>query len=172
MPATTRPLPRPVLASALAVWALLVARITLGDAPADEGTSDAVRAAVAWLAARGVPITWLGLEAVSNVVMFVPLGALALPLLHGGPPRARRPLLAAALVVAAGALASAGIETTQATLLPTRVPTVQDVVLNTLGTAVGAAAASLVGRPRRRPATGGVPAPARTGAPAGARTRR
>ena len=67
-------------------------------------------------------------EALANLLLFVPLGALlalALP----------RVLLLGLLCGAA--LASGGIELTQYVFLPERVPSVLDVVMNTAGAAVG-----------------------------------
>jgi VanZ family protein len=67
-------------------------------------------------------------EALANLLLFVPLGALlplALP----------RVLLLGLLCGAAAA--SAGIEVAQYVLLPARVPSMLDVIMNTAGAAVG-----------------------------------
>ena len=118
------------MTAVLVVYLLAVARITLWPDFADPQAFDALRTAVAWLDARGVPVTYAGVEATANVVMFMPFGVLV-------------GLLASArhrwqwLVVAAGCATSATIETCQLLFLPTRVPSLQDVAMNTLGAGVG-----------------------------------
>jgi len=128
----------------LTVYLAAVAAVTLGPAPADDGTLGVVRSAVAWLAARGLPVTYPGVEAVANVVMFVPFGVLVGLLLP-----ARRWWL----VVLLGAATSGLVETAQR-WLPTRYPTLQDVVMNTLGAAVGVGVLALVLRAQRSRRTG------------------
>lgn len=110
----------------LAGWALVVVRLTLWPAPAPDDTFDVVRAVIGWLSDHGLPVTYAGVEAVANVLMFVPFGVLAGLLLT------RR---WSVVLVAAGL--STAIEVSQRLFLPTRVPTVQDVVLNTAGAALG-----------------------------------
>ncbi|UYO96353.1 VanZ family protein [Microbacterium sp. M28] len=66
-------------------------------------------------------------EFLANIALFVPLGVL----LAAGWPRLRP-----WVIILVGYSASATIELTQ-TLLPSRVPTISDVVANTLGTIVG-----------------------------------
>ena len=61
---------------ALAVYLALVARLTLWPAPAPSSTFDLVRELLAWLSRIGVPLTYAGLEAGANVLMFVPFGVL------------------------------------------------------------------------------------------------
>lgn len=139
----------------LVAYLLAVAAVTLGPAPADDGTLGLVRTLVARLADLGLPITYLGLEAVANVVMFVPFGVLVGLLLD-------RPRW---VVVLLGAVTSAAIETVQLAL-PTRVPTLQDVVLNTLGAALGVVVLELVLRGRARRTA--QPEPDGTGAHGGA----
>lgn len=114
-----------------AVYLVTVLRITQWPELADEASLGALHAALAWLHARGLPgaVDVAAVEALANVVMFVPFGVL-LPL------AARRgPLLA----VPAGAGFSVAIELSQLAFFPGRVATVQDVVMNTLGAAAGAA---------------------------------
>ena len=123
MPQTTS---RRVVTTALAVYLALVARLTLWPAPAPSSTFDLVRAVLDWLSGVGVPLTYAGLESGANVVMFVPFGVLVGLLV-------RRSWL----VVGLGFALSAGIELAQLLFLPSRVPTVQDVVLNTLGAVLG-----------------------------------
>lgn len=115
---------------AFVAYLALVARMTLRPEPADEETFDVVRAVIGWLAAHGAPVTHDGVEAVSNLLMFVPFGVLAGLLVARG---------RWWVVLVAGCGTSVAIETSQRLFLPTRVPTVQDVVLNTAGTAVGLA---------------------------------
>lgn len=110
----------------LVVYLALVARLTLWPAPAPASTFVLVRSMLAWLAGHGVPLTYAGLEAGANVVMFVPFGVLVGLL-----------LTRAWLVVLLGSCLSTAIELSQLFFLPTRVATVQDVVLNTLGAALG-----------------------------------
>lgn len=124
---------------ALAVYLLAVGVVTLRPAPEDDETLGAARRVIAWLAQTGLPVTFEGVEAVANVVMFVPFGVLVALLL-------RRPWW---VVVLLGAATSGLIETVQR-WLPTRYPTVQDLVMNTLGTAVGVAVVVLVVRVRGR----------------------
>jgi hypothetical protein len=120
---------------AAALYLLGVARMTLWPDFARPDQLDALRVAVAWLAARGVPLTYDGVEAAANVVMFVPFGVL------GGLLVARPRRWA---VVVAGCATSAAIETSQLLFLPTRVATLQDVALNTLGAAIGLVSLALV----------------------------
>ncbi len=87
----------------------------------------------------GVPLTYAGLEAGANVLMFVPFGVLVGLLVSR-----------AWLVVALAFCLSTSIELAQLAFLPTRVATLQDVVLNTLGAAVGLLCLRLVRRARAR----------------------
>ncbi len=84
--------------------------------------------------AAPTPRYWTGFDVTINVVGYMPLGAL----LAVGLVRANR--LAGALVwpVVAGFVLSAGMESMQ-TFLPSRVPSREDCLLNTLGTVVGTA---------------------------------
>lgn len=77
-------------------------------------------------------------EALANVLLFVPLGAL-LPLAFPGS------LLT--VLLAAAAFGSLGVEALQYLFLPERVPSLLDVLLNTGGAAIG----SVVGGDARRP---------------------
>jgi hypothetical protein len=136
----------------LVLYLGLVARVTLWPQPAPDETFDVVRAVVAWLSDRGVPVTYGGVEAVSNVVMFVPFGVLVGLLVRRW-----------WVVVLLACATSTAIELAQLAFLPTRVPTVQDVVLNTLGAALGVMALGI----SSRRAAGRVPPqedPARRGA--------
>lgn len=84
----------------------------------------------------GLPMSFEFLEAASNVVMFLPFGVLGLLVVSGARPDVvlwRR----AVLVVFAGFALSVAIELSQL-VIPGRFSTVQDVVMNTTGAAVGA----------------------------------
>ncbi|HEX5331216.1 MAG TPA: VanZ family protein [Cellulomonas sp.] len=131
---------RRVIVCAAALYLLGVARMTLWPDFASPGELDAVRSLVAWLTRRGIPVTYDGVEAAANVVMFVPFGVL------GGLLVSRQ---YRSTVVAAGCAVSAAIETSQLLFLPTRVPTVQDVVLNTAGAALGLLGLAVVVAARR-----------------------
>ena len=139
---------RALLLAALAGYLALVGRMTLRPEPAEPETFDVVREVIAWLADRGAPVTYGGVEAVSNLLMFIPFGVLVGLLLDGTRRRA-------AIVVGAACATSTAIELAQRIFLPSRVPTVQDVVLNTSGAAVGLglllAAQLWLGRRRREP---------------------
>ncbi|MGY1842655.1 VanZ family protein [Modestobacter sp. SYSU DS0875] len=131
----------PVL-SAVAV-VLAVAAITLGPA---EVVAGARRTVVAGVEALLAP--WVGtvsrrpVEAVANVLLFVPVGALAaLALRRSGP----------VLPLALGATTSVLIELAQG-VLPGRVPDLVDVAANTTGTVLGVALATLCRAASRRAA--------------------
>lgn len=117
------------LRALLIAYLVGVLRVTLWPQLADPETLRGLERALLWLHARGLPegIDLVLVEAVANVVMFVPFGVLV-PVVLG-----RR----GGVTVLLGALLSGAIELTQLVLLPDRVSTVQDVVLNTLGAAVG-----------------------------------
>ncbi|WP_448059166.1 VanZ family protein [Cellulomonas hominis] len=131
-----------------------VVRITLWPEPADAETFGIVRRVIAALSRHGVPLTYAGVEAAANVVMFVPFGVLV-SLVVPFPGRCRR--WRVPLVVIAGMVTSAVIELSQLLFLPTRVATIQDVALNTLGTALGVLALRLVQQPGGRGVRGDVP---------------
>ena len=105
--------------------------ITQWPDPPDPGSLGWLQRALAWLHDNGLPgaVDLPVVEALANVVMFVPLGLL-LPVATR-----TRPWLA----VPAGAGFSALIELSQLAFLPHRVASIQDVVMNTLGAALGAA---------------------------------
>lgn len=113
----------------LVPYLAVVARLTLFPAASTDPLLDPLRVFTRWLGSWGPDVPYAVVEAVANVALFVPFGVLVGVLL-------RRPWWAVAL----GAATSTGIELAQLLLLPSRVPTVQDVVMNTLGTAVGVAA--------------------------------
>ncbi|QGQ20253.1 VanZ family protein [Cellulomonas sp. JZ18] len=135
---------RRVVVPALVVYLAAVAAVTLTPGHAHDTSLGLVRTVLAWLADRGVPLAFEPVEAVANVVMFVPFGVLV-GLLLG----VRRWWV----VVLLGFATSVVIETVQR-VVPERFSTVQDVVMNTLGAAVGVAVLAwwLARRARRRPA--------------------
>lgn len=139
---------RPTLIVGLPYLGVLAA-VAFSPTPVDRGAGPLLDRALAWLGRRGLGvIDYQLVEAAANVALFVPLGVLvALQL------RARWSWLA----VPIGALVSAGVETTQLLLLSQRFATVQDVLMNTLGSALGAGIGALlrwrlVARERRRAA--------------------
>lgn len=80
---------------------------------------------------RGLGWTWLGfneLEAVANVLVFVPIGILAFIVFRGA---------AWPLAFAAGPLLSLGVELVQKAALPHRIGSVADIALNSLGATAG-----------------------------------
>lgn len=115
----------------LLAYTVVVLVITLWPSPPDPGASPVLQRVLDWAHEAGLPaaVDVAALEVGANVVMFVPLGLL----LASG--RVRHPWHAATI----GLALSAAIETTQ-TLIPGRYPTMQDVVANTVGAALGAAA--------------------------------
>lgn len=137
----------------------LVLFVTLWPSPQSTAAPGWAEAVLDAAGALGIPLTLPVAEALANVVMFLPFGVLGTLLAGGrgarsggghgtGAGGARRVLPAGAavrpaiwragvLVVLVGGLFSALIETVQH-LIPGRVPTMQDVVLNTSGALVGA----------------------------------
>lgn len=126
----------------LAGYLLVVLRITLWPALGADPAIAWLEQALTWLHDRGLPESF-GVplvEAAANVVMFVPLGLL-LPVTVAGLAGSRR-----WWSVAVGLALSALIETAQLLLLPARVPTLQDVAMNTLGTLLGVGLPTLLTR--------------------------
>ncbi|WP_291753074.1 VanZ family protein [Cellulomonas sp. 73-92] len=109
--------------------------------PDDHRAFGWVRRTIDWVAAHGLPLTFAVAEAIGNVLLFVPFG-----LLLGGLLGLRRWWL----VWLVGSATSAAIETIQLAI-PGRWTTLQDWILNTLGTALGLAVLVLVA-PRTRTA--------------------
>jgi glycopeptide antibiotics resistance protein len=121
--------------------------VTLWPSPQSTAAPGWATATLDALHGLGVPMTLPVLEASANVVMFLPFGVLGLPLLRAAVARRgrREPGVgrAVAVVTLAAAALSTAIELTQ-NLLPGRVPTVQDVVLNTAGALLGALTVAVV----------------------------
>lgn len=147
-----------------AAYLAAVLVVTLWPSPQSTDAPGWATSTLGFLQGLGIPITLPVLEALANVVMFGPFGVLGVPLLRGAAARRGRAVpgawRAVGLVTLAGCALSVAIELTQ-NLLPGRVPTVQDVVLNTAGALLGAVLVALVvgGLARRRPAR--APRPAR-----------
>lgn len=122
----------------LVAYLLVVLRLTLWPRLGDEPAFDWLDSVLAWAHAHGLPqaIGVPVVEAVANVVMFVPFGLLV-------PPVTGVRLRVAVLL---GAGSSALIELSQLAFLPERVPTLQDVAMNTLGAATGVALLALLAR--------------------------
>ncbi|MEO9325001.1 VanZ family protein [Nocardioides sp. C4-1] len=119
---------RLVAAALVAAYLFLVAHLTLTD-PSNGRWAFSLADRVAVRLSDGA-LTWTETEVLANIALFVPLGFL-LTIATGS----------AWVAVTLCALLSAGIEWMQLTLLPTRVPTLDDVVHNSLGGVVGAAVA-------------------------------
>ena len=133
-----------------AVYLAAVLVVTCWPSPETTAAPGWALAVLDGFASVGVPMSYAVLEAASNVVMFLPFGVLGLLVLVDARPEPG-PWRAAGAVVLAGLVLSVAIELSQL-LIPGRVSTVQDVVMNTTGAAVGAAAvAGILGR--RRPLT-------------------
>lgn len=116
----------------LAAYLLVVLRITQWPTFAEPDAFRGLAEALAWLHARGLPaaVDVAVVEALANVVMFLPFGVLV-PLAG---------LRRAWAAVPLGLAFSAAIELAQLAFWPTRVASVQDVVLNTAGAALGVVA--------------------------------
>ncbi len=136
-----------LLTWAFAVYLAAVLVVTLWPSPQSTAAPGWATATLDLLRGLGVPMTLPVLETSANVVMFLPFGVLGLPLVREASRRRRGAVpgawRAVGLVTLAGAVLSAAIELTQ-NVLPGRVPTVQDVVLNTGGALLGALAAAVV----------------------------
>ncbi len=133
-----------MLVAALVVWAASVAVVTLRPSSDYDGQLDLVRRVTDWLVTHGIPLTFALVEALANVAMFVPLGVLLVLLAAAPAGRSARGLRLMVRVALVGLAISTGIEVAQALWLPSRVATVQDVVMNTLGAAAGAWATLVV----------------------------
>jgi glycopeptide antibiotics resistance protein len=144
-----------------AAYLAAVLVVTLWPSPQSTDAPGWATATLDVLHGLGIPMTLPVLEASANVVMFVPFGMLGAPLLRGASARRRGTApnvwRTVGLVTLAGAALSTAIELTQ-NLLPGRVPTVQDVVLNTAGAFLGSVLVAVVvvsrrDRGRTQPAT-------------------
>lgn len=130
-------LPRRAAIWGLGAYVLVLGLIAFWPVPVDQGSSDLLMRSLRKLHRWGVP-TWFDygvVELASNVVLFLPLGALVALILGarlwwGG--------------IAVGFAVSVLIELAQLAFLPERFPSVADVAANTFGAMVGALAALLL----------------------------
>lgn len=133
------------LSSGLGAYTLVLGFIALWPVPVDRAGGQLLAKALHKLHRWGMPqrVDYGFVESASNVLLFVPLGALVVWLL-GRPYGWAGP--------AAGLLLSSLIELAQFFFLPERYPTLSDVAANTLGAALGALLAllTLSGRSGRR----------------------
>lgn len=119
-----------VAAGLLVLWLTLVGVVVLWPTPVDSAARGLIKASLNWLHAAGVPsfVDYNLVETGANVLMFAPIGGLTAVLL---PPAYRW------LAVAGAFLLSLAIELVQDMLLPERFASLQDVLANTLGAALG-----------------------------------
>ncbi|WP_307043222.1 VanZ family protein [Agromyces ramosus] len=124
-------------------YLLVVALIVFLPAPEAGQLTGIVGWAVDVLAALGASreLSAIALEFVANIALFVPFGLLL---------SIAAPRLTWWGTIALGCLTSVGIELIQIGI-PSRFPTVSDVIANTAGTAVGVGLNLLRRRPRRLP---------------------
>lgn len=125
-----RRLPRGLLLA----YAAFVLVVTWWPSPQSTSAPQWEQHILAWVRDMGIPITMPALEAVANIGMFVPLGALVVPTL---PPQSQRARTVLVVATGAGACFSTTIELVQLGI-PGRFATLQDVLMNTIGAAVGA----------------------------------
>lgn len=144
--------PRRAALWGLAAYLVVLGFVALWPAPVDRAGGELLLTALRKLHRWGLPgwVDYGFVESASNVLLFVPLGALMVWLMGRrywwvGP--------------AAGVLLSSLIELAQFLFLPARYPAPADVAANTLGAAVGAGLA-LLATTRRK--TAQIPPPART----------
>ncbi|MCU1522730.1 MAG: VanZ family protein [Arthrobacter sp.] len=111
-------------------YALILGAIALWPTPVDRAGAGLLVKALKELHRRGMPgwIDYAFVESASNVLLFVPLGALVVWILGG------RYWWTGGV---AGMLLSALIELAQFVFLPARYPTLLDVAANTAGAALG-----------------------------------
>jgi glycopeptide antibiotics resistance protein len=125
-----------------AAWALIAYLVVLGfialwPTPVDQGSGEALQKVLRKLHEHGAPgwIDYSFVESASNVVLFLPFGALLVWIV--GPRRFW-------VGIAAGVLLSTLIELAQYAFLPARYATLHDVAANTLGATLGAVLARLL----------------------------
>lgn len=119
---------RKVYAVCLIAYSIVVAWFTLRSYPVADGAVDLVPFVDTWQKMREAGDRVALGEVAGNFALFVPLGYFVQGALR---PRLRRSC-------AIGALASIGVETFQAVLATGRNPSIDDVMFNTAGAAVGA----------------------------------
>lgn len=122
----------------LAAYALVLAAALLWPSPIDRPAAGLLRGLIVQAHRLGADwVSYRGIEWSANVLLFVPLGLLLVLVLP-----TRRWWLAPAI----GLTVSSAAELTQALLLPARVPSLLDVLANTIGTLIGAVAGVLLCR--------------------------
>ncbi|MEQ4518944.1 VanZ family protein [Pseudarthrobacter sp. B907] len=123
--------PHRVASWGLTVYLAVLAGVALWPQPVDRPVADLLQRALRALHRRGIPgwVDYALVESVSNVLLFVPLGALVAWIIGRG---------YWWVGAAAGLLTSCVIELAQFLFLPARVPTLADVLANTLGALLGA----------------------------------
>lgn len=134
----------------LIAYVVVLAGVALWPQPVDRPIAELLHRALRWLHRRGVPgwFDYSVVESASNVLLFVPLGALVAWVIGRG---------YWWVGAAAGLLTSCAIELAQFLFLPGRYPTLADVLANTLGALLGALLA-LPLMSRRRPVRNRAPA--------------
>ena len=138
---------RPVLLVLAVVYGALLAVVLFWPVHVDgEGGFLRFDAALLFLARLGVPqwARYLLVESASNVVLFLPLGALW----AAWAPERR--VFRIVTATAIGAAVSLSAEVVQQRLLPDRTFDLRDVVANTVGAAIGAIAVVVIVTLRRR----------------------
>lgn len=148
--------PHRIAAWGLAAYVVILGLITLWPTPVDRGAGgELVMKALRRLHRWGIP-EWVDygfVEAASNVLLFVPLGALVVWIMGPG---------YWWVGAAAGLLLSCLIELAQFAFLPARYPTIADVLANTAGAALGGLLILLILHVMARREDVRNPAPART----------
>jgi VanZ family protein len=136
---------RRLLLVLLVLYVVGVVLIAVWPSPVDRNFDGPLRGSIAWLQRHGLDfVTYDRVEFAANIVFFIPLGLLLAALGGRG-----RVMIAFATCVAV----SLSIELGQALFLPARFASAGDVLANTVGAAIGAAAAAIASSVRRRRAT-------------------
>jgi glycopeptide antibiotics resistance protein len=127
---------------ALGVTSATIAIITFWPTPVDAPAKGTIRDILTTLHDAGVPpqVNYSFVEIASNVVMFIPLGALIAALL---------PVNRWWAAVLLGSLGSCLIELTQLAFLPHRFASMVDIAANTAGALLGALLAEAIRRARQ-----------------------
>lgn len=119
-----------ILLALFAWYIAALAVVAFWPTPVDRSLDGPINVVLEWVHGSGAP-DWVDydlLESGSNVALFIPIGLLVAALL---------PARYSWIALPFGLLASVGIETGQEYFRPERYATVQDVLANALGAAVG-----------------------------------